>query len=68
MLGPVISEVAESDDNYFYYKINVDKAENISRKYGIMSIPALLVFENGEVTKSSLGYRNIEEVKEFLDI
>ena len=33
-----------------------------------MSIPALLVFENGEVTKSSLGYRNIEEVKEFLDI
>lgn len=68
MLGPVISEVAESDDNYFYYKINVDKAENISRKYGIMSIPALLVFENGEVTKSSLGYKNIEEVKEFLDI
>ncbi len=68
MLGPVISEVAKSDDNYFYYKINVDKAENISRKYGIMSIPALLVFENGEVTKSSLGYRNIEEVKEFLDI
>ena len=68
MLGPVINEVAESDDNYFYYKINVDKAENISRKYGIMSIPALLVFENGEVTKSSLGYRNIEEVKEFLDI
>ena len=68
MLGPVISEVAESDDNYFYYKINVDKAENISRKYGIMSIPALLVFENVVVTKSSLGYRNIEEVKEFLDI
>lgn len=68
MLGPVISEVAENDDNYFYYKINVDKAENISRKYGIMSIPALLVFENGEVTKSSLGYKNIEEVKEFLDI
>ena len=68
MLGPVISEVAESDDNYLYYKINVDKAENISRKYGIMSIPALLVFENGEVSKSSLGYKNREEVKEFLHI
>ena len=68
MLGPVISEVAESDDNYFYYKINVDKAENISRKYGIMSIPALLVFENGELSKSSLGYKSIDEVKEFLDI
>jgi len=68
MLGPVISEVAENDDNYLYYKINVDKAEDISRKYGIMSIPALFVFENGEVVKSSLGYKNIDEVKEFLDI
>ena len=68
MLGPVISEVAKSDDNYLYYKINVDKAEDISRKYGIMSIPALLVFENGELSKSSLGYKSIDEVKEFLDI
>lgn len=68
MLGPVISEVAKSDDNYLYYKINVDKAEDISRKYGIMSIPALLVFENGELSKSGLGYKSIDEVKEFLDI
>lgn len=68
MLGPVVEEVSNSDDSYNYYKIDTDKASDVSRKYGIMSIPALLVFENGKVIKQELGYKSVDELKSFLEI
>ncbi len=68
MLSPVISEVAKEDDTYNYYKIDVDKAESISKRYGIMSIPALFIFENGEVSSSNVGFMSKDELKKYLGI
>ncbi len=68
MLSPVISEIAKEDDTYNYYKIDVDKAEEISKKYGIMSIPALFIFENGEVSNSSVGFMSKDELRKYLGI
>lgn len=68
MLSPVIEKISDKDDSYNYYKIDVDSAREISKKYGIMSVPTLLIFEDGEVKNSSLGFLSEDEVKEFLDI
>jgi thioredoxin 1 len=66
MLGPVIEEVSEEEKNCDFYKLNVDDAEQISMEYGIMSIPTLLVFENGELVKKSVGFIPKEQIKELL--
>lgn len=68
MLSPVIEKLSENDDTYNYYKMDIDNALEISKKYGIMSIPTLLVFENGEVKDSSLGFLSMDELKKFLGL
>ena len=68
MLGPIIEELSEENDDYSYVKINVDEAENISRQYGVMSIPTLIIFENKEVSKKSVGFKTKDELKDFLEI
>ncbi len=66
MLSPVIEKLSDEIDNYDFYKINVDNAENISREYGVMSIPTLIVFESGKELKKSIGFKSASELKEFL--
>lgn len=68
MMGPVIEKLAEEVDDISFVKVNVDNAQNISRRYGIMSIPALFIFENGEVVKNSVGFKSLDELKEFIEI
>ena len=66
MLSPVIEEIAKENDEYEFVKVNVDDCPDVSRKYGIMSIPTLIVFENGVEKKKALGFHSLDEVKEFL--
>lgn len=66
MLGPIIEEVSEENKDYEFYKLNVDDAEKVSMEYGIMSIPTLLVFDNGELVNKSVGFMSKEQVKELL--
>lgn len=66
MLSPIIDELAAEIDNCSFYKLNVDDANEIPIKYGIMSIPTLLLFENGELIKKSVGFKNKDELKEFI--
>lgn len=66
MLSPIIDELAPEIDSVSFYKINVDNAEDVSRQYGIMSIPTLLVFENGVLKQKLVGFKSKEELKEIL--
>lgn len=66
MLSPIIDEVAEEEKDTTFYKLNVDNAEAIAKEYGIMSIPTILVFENGELKQKSVGFLSKEEVKELI--
>ena len=67
MLSPIIDELAEETDNCLFYKLNVDDAENISREYGIMSIPTILIFKNGELAEKSIGLKTKDELKKLLE-
>lgn len=56
MVGPVVEEIAgEYGDTAVVGKVDVDANQDISIKYGIRSIPALLYFKNGEVVDSVIG-------------
>lgn len=56
MLGPVIDEIAtEQDGKAVVAKVDVDDAPAISSRYGISSIPALIIFRDGKPVKSFVG-------------
>ncbi len=67
MLGPILEEVSNEIDTYKFYKLNVDEADDIARQFGIMSIPTMLIFENGELKQKLVGLMNKEEIKKVLN-
>lgn len=67
MLAPIIEELASEINEYKFYKLDVDDAEDIARNFGIMSIPTLLIFENGELKQKLVGLMSKEEIKKVLN-
>ena len=55
MLSPVVDEIAEERTDIKVGKVNVDEQEDLAMRFGIMSIPTLIVFKNGEVAKKTMG-------------
>ena len=55
MLSPIVDEIAEERTDIKVGKVNVDEQEELAMRFGIMSIPTLIVFKNGEVTKKTMG-------------
>ncbi len=66
MLAPVIEEIATEVDGFKVAKVNVDDEVGLARKYGIQSIPTLIVLENGEEKSRSLGVVSKEQILELL--
>lgn len=66
MLSPIVDEVAKENSDIEFYKLDVDDAENISREYGIMSIPTILVFEEGKLKNTNVGFMSKEDLEEFI--
>lgn len=67
MQNPILEEVAEEyDGKVKIAKLNVDENPNTASKYGIMSIPTLLLFKSGNVIKQMVGVQSKETlVEEF---
>lgn len=67
MLAPVMEKMAEEfGDKAEFVKVDIDENMPLSARYGIMSIPLIAVFKNGEMTAKSLGYMSKSEMSEFL--
>lgn len=62
MLGPVLEKVNGID----VLKVNVDDNQDLARKYGVMSIPCLILFDEGEEVKRSVGFMNDTKIQEFI--
>ena len=68
MLGPIVAEVAaEYAGRVKVGKVNVDNAPELAARYGITSIPALLLFRKGEVARTSVGFVKKADVVALLD-
>lgn len=56
MLSPILDEVKdELGDKVEIYKVNVDDEENLAREFGVMSIPCVFFFKNGEMVGKQVG-------------
>ena len=68
MVGPVVDEIAgEYEGKAKVGKVNVDNNPEVSVKYGIRSIPALLIFKGGEVVDQIVGAVPKAQIKKQLD-
>lgn len=66
-LGPVIEELSESvRDRALVGKINVADQPELARKFRVMSIPTVMVFQGGKPVKSSVGLHSREELEELI--
>jgi len=67
MLGPVVAQVAAEKEGILKVaKVNVDENPDLARQYGIRSIPTLMLFKNGELVNTSLGYIPKDKVEAFI--
>lgn len=55
MLSSVVDEIAEERTDIKVGKVNVDEQEELAMRFGIMSIPTLIVFKNGEPVRKTMG-------------
>ena len=57
MVGPIIDEIAAEHPEYKVVKINVDEEVELASRYGVVSIPSLMVMKNGQIVNQSVGAR-----------
>ena len=67
MLGPVLEELASEVNNAVISKANVDEESDLAREFRVSSIPTVLVFKNGKLAKTSVGYIAKAQVLKLLD-
>ena len=66
MLSPVVDEVAEERTDVKVGKVNVDEQPELAGQFGVMSIPTLLVFEQGKLVRKAVGARPKASVLDLL--
>ncbi len=67
MQGPIIDELAEElSDKFEFFKVNVDECEELAVKYGVSSIPCLMLFINGELKETAVGLTSKAELSAML--
>jgi thioredoxin 1 len=68
MVSPIVEELAkEYEGKLKVGKMNVDENQQTAGKYGIMSIPSLLFYKNGQVVKTVIGAQGKESLKKAID-
>ena len=65
MLSPIVDQVAENADGFAVGKVNVDDQDELAEKFGINSIPCLILFKDGQEAGRSVGLISKEKVLEF---
>ena len=66
MIAPILEVIAEERNDINVLKINVDELPRIAGRFGITSIPTLMVFQNGQLLQTSLGYKAKSQIENLL--
>ena len=66
MVAPIVEEIAEERSDLILGKINVDEEMELAMKFGIASIPTLIVMKNGQVAAKAVGYRPKADIEKLL--
>ena len=68
MLAPVIEQIAQERSDLKVVKVNVDDADAVAARYGVMSIPTVILFEGGQAAHQLVGFRSKEALLEELGL
>lgn len=68
MVSPIVDEIAEERSDIVVGKINVDDDPELASKFGVFSIPTLVVLKNGEVANQATGARPKDQILAMLDV
>ena len=66
MLSPILAEIAEEYEDVVIGKVNVDEEPSLAARFGIASIPTLMLFKDGKNIDTAIGYRNKDQVLDFI--
>lgn len=67
MMAPIIEEIAEEvKETVKVGKVNVDNNQELAIKYDVMSIPTIMLFENGKAIKTFIGVTDKQEILDVL--
>lgn len=66
MQGPIIDALAEKRQDVVFGKVNVDEEIALAQQFGVMSIPTLIVFKNGEIVQKAVGLQDEASVEQLL--
>ena len=66
MVAPIVDQIAEEKTDIAVGKINVDEQPELAEKYGVMSIPTLIVIKDGEVVNKGTGVQPKGKLLEWL--
>lgn len=67
MMSPIVDQIAEERSDVKVGKVNVDEQPDLAAKFGIMSIPTLMVFKGGAAAATTVGARPKEDIEAMLD-
>ena len=62
-LAPTIDEIAEEERGIKVCKVNVDEEQELAMRYGVMSIPTVIFFKDGEEVRRHIGFMSAQEVE-----
>ena len=66
MIAPVIDEIAQEREDIKVVKVNVDEESELAARFGITSIPTLIVMQDGKITNQSMGARPKADILKLL--
>ncbi len=67
MVSPIVDEIAEENPQYVVGKVNVDAEPELAQRFGVMSIPTLVVLKGGEVVNRAMGARPKAQILQMLE-
>lgn len=68
MVSPVVDEIAAESTENVIGKINVDEQPELAKKFGIMSIPTLMVMKTGKVAAKAVGVKSKQAILNMLSV
>lgn len=66
MMSPIMENIAEENNNVKVVKVDIDKNQDLAMQYNVMSIPTMIIFKNGETTKTFVGVTDKQDIVEAL--
>ena len=68
MVSPIVDEIADEEESIKVGKVNVDNEPGLAARFGVMSIPTLLIFKKGQLVEKAVGARPKDDILDLLGL